>query len=124
MTRDLTVCMECSNKAVLVDGLAIYPHRPDLAHKHFWRCGCGAYVGCHPGTKNPLGYPAGPETRRARSSAHAAFDPIWKGKSLPRSKAYQWLGEALGIEPGETHISWMDAETARRVVTVCQERQA
>lgn len=117
--RDLTICMECGCKATRVGGQAIYPHRPDLFEKVFWKCECGAYVGCHPGTVNPLGYPAGPTTRRARSEAHAAFDPIWRTKKMTRSEAYKWLASELGQRASETHISWMDEPTARRVVAIC-----
>ena len=121
---DLTICMECGRRAKLVGGEAIYPHRPDLYAKRFWRCECGAYVGCHPGTENALGFPAGPDARKARNAAHAAFDPLWRSKELSRSAAYKWLADQLGQRAGLTHISWMDAATARRVVTVCQQRKA
>lgn len=120
----IVLCAECLQPAQLVTGEAVYPHRPDLHAKKFYRCDCGAYVGCHPGTVQPLGSPAGPDTRRARSEAHAAFDPLWKGKRLARSKAYAWLSDALGIPPHRTHIGMMDAVTARRVVEVCAERRS
>lgn len=121
---DLTLCMECDRKATLVGGKRIYPHRPDLYAKRFFLCECGAYVGCHPGTELPLGYPAGPETRVARSAAHAAFDPIWRGRQMSRRDAYAWLAERMGTPPGQTHISWMSAAEARRVVEHCRALQA
>ena len=121
---DLTICMECGQGAKLVGGKAIYPHRADLHSKRYWRCDCGAYVGCHGDTTNPLGYPAGPATRRARSEAHAAFDPLWKREGMKRSAAYQWLAAALGLPPHATHISWMDAATARRVVLAVSARKS
>lgn len=123
-TIKLTTCMECGNASRLVGGLVIYPHRPDLHAKKFWMCECGAYVGCHGGTTNPLGYPAGPETRRARSEAHAAFDPLWKGRKGRRSAMYQWLAGEMGLPPHQTHISWMNAAQARRVVAICRAREA
>lgn len=121
-------CGECGTKAVLVDGLAVYPHRPDLKEKYFWRCSCGAYCGTHPNTINPLGAPAGAETRRARSAAHAIFDPMWQKRQrlsgMPagkaRGKGYKWLAAQLGIDPKDCHIGMMDAPTARRVVEVCR----
>lgn len=120
-------CIECGKMASLTTGREVYPHREDLWAKPFYRCACGAYVGCHPGTDIPLGYPAGPHTRRARSAAHAAFDPLWLAKSkqpgMTKGKArglgYKWLAEALGIEPAACHISHMDAATAQRVVALC-----
>lgn len=117
--RDLTICMECSAKAVLVGGRAIYPHRPDLYGKRFWLCECGAYVGCHPGTQDPLGCPAGPAARKARNAAHAAFDPIWRSRQMSRSEAYKWLASELGQRASETHISWMDEATALKVAHIC-----
>jgi zinc-finger-containing domain len=108
-------CLECDRVAKLVGGKEIYPHRPDLYGKHFYLCACGAYCGCHPGSVIPLGHPCGPETRRARSAAHEAFDPLWKGGKMTRSSAYAWLAEATGIDPGRCHIGMMNAAEARSV---------
>lgn len=125
-------CGECGKPAGLVTGALIYPHRPDLHAKPFWRCcACGAYVGCHDGTNRAKGSPCGPETRAARVAAHAAFDPLWRRKmakeGVPqgraRSSAYKWLSEQLGTEPEKTHIGMFDAAMARRVVEVCAPYQ-
>jgi hypothetical protein len=125
------VCVECGKLATeLVGWTAIYrprPERPDLMAKQFWRCGCGAYVGCHPFTTIPLGRPAGPETQKLRSAAHGVFDRLWLlkaereeiSKGEARTKGYAWLAAQLGIEPRECHIGWMDAATASRVVEIC-----
>lgn len=61
------VCVECGRRGELVDGRSIYPHRPDLHAKRYYLCECGAYCGCHPNSIVPLGFPAGPETRRQRN---------------------------------------------------------
>lgn len=111
LNEEAPSCSECSGAGKLTDGRTIYPHRPDLYAKAFYRCDCGAYVGCHPGTKRALGTPAGPETRRARSAAHAAFDPLWKSGRMKRSAAYRALAERLNIPAAHCHISWMDAAT-------------
>lgn len=74
------ICSYCNKPAELVTGKEIYPHRPDLYPKKFWRCRpCTAYVGCHKpnagygdGTR-PLGRLANAELRAAKSAAHAAF---------------------------------------------------
>lgn len=124
-------CGECAKPTGLVDGRTVYPHRPDLAEKHFWKCVCGAYVGCHDGTFKPKGSPCGPVTRAARIAAHAAFDPLWKRKAEQaginhghaRAKAYRWLSEQLGIDAKETHIGMFDAATAQRVVELCAPYQ-
>lgn len=72
------ICSECGRRARQTTGAEIYPHRKDLHAKPIWACACGAYVGCHPGTTAPLGTPAGPKTREARSYVHRRLDPIWQ----------------------------------------------
>lgn len=109
------LCIECGKTAQLVGGARIYPHRPDLFTKSYYLCECGAYCGCHPKSVVPLGYPCGPSTRKARSAAHAAFDPIWKSKLLSRSAAYAWLANVTGISPEKCHIGMMTQTQAEQV---------
>ena len=123
-------CAECAGEDVSpVTGDVVYPHRPDLRELQFWRCACGAFVGCHKGTNYaPLGRPAGPKTKAARQRAHAAFDPIWQSAAerdniIPnraRNRGYRWLSEKLGIDRRETHIGNFDVETCDRVVALCE----
>lgn len=118
-------CIECGEVSRLVDGRTIYPHRPDLYHKWFYLCRCGAYCGCHGETKDSLGYPCNGVTRRARSAAHAAFDPLWQRNGLnkmSRREAYAWLAGALEIDPEQCHIGMMDLETATKVPALVAER--
>lgn len=121
-------CPYCTKPSERVTGKVMYPHRPDLASKIFYRCQpCGAWVGCHPGTETPLGRLADAELRQAKSAAHAAFDPLWKrkaerdgiGKGKARGKGYKWLAQQLGIDPADCHIGMFDAPTCRRVVRIC-----
>jgi hypothetical protein len=116
-------CPYCGALAILVGGDVIYPHRPDLASKKFWQCApCGAYVGCHEaghgqgdGT-TPLGRLANAELRKAKSAAHAAFDPLWKSRRMTRKEAYAWLASALKIDPDDAHIGMFDVGQCRAVV--------
>lgn len=117
-------CRHCSAVPALVDGLRIYPHRPDLKHKNFYLCSCGAYVGCHPGTVTPLGPCVNAEIRAAKIRAHAAFDPIWKDGLMKRSALYEYLAGALCIPKASTHIGWFDVETCARVVVICKALRA
>lgn len=120
-------CCECGSDAELVQSQRIYPGRPDLWNRSMWLCACGAYCGCHMGTDQPLGRPAGPETRRARQAAHAAFDPLWQAKmrrdGLSKGKArragYLWLADQLDLDPEDCHIGAMTAAYARRVAEIC-----
>ena len=121
------VCVECGGAGVLVSGAVIYPHRADLHDRTYYRCACGAYVGCHPGTQLALGFPAGADTRSLRNRIHKAFDPLWKerveqgvAQFRARGRAYKWLARELGIRPDECHISQMDGELAARALAIVQ----
>lgn len=134
------ICPHCKAPAALVGGDDVYPHRPDLASKWFWRCApCEAYVGCHPGTKRPMGFPANAELRRARSLLHdRMIDPLWKTAvasvgytpedararkiitNTARGRVYAFLGFKLGLDPDETHTGEFDLETCRRAWTALQ----
>jgi len=125
-------CADCGGSSTCVTGREIYPHRGDLHHKRFWLCGCGAYVGCHPGSTRPLGSPAGAETRRARNAAHAAFDPLWKRKIIrdglqqheARRAGYEWLAEQMGLPMEQTHIGMFTAAQCARVVEIIASARA
>ena len=108
--------------AELVTGEVVHPDRPELANVPFWRCvPCGARVGCHPGTTDPLGTLADLDLRRARTKAHAAFDPIWKSGRMKRRDAYSWLATRLGIPWDACHIGGFDEATCRNVVAICRK---
>ena len=119
------ICPYCNQPASLVDGVTIYPHRPDLYEKKFYLCPpCDAYVGCHGGTAEPLGRLANAELRAAKIEAHAAFDTRWRGVGrCTRSEAYKWLAGRLGIPWKDCHIGMFDVEQCRRVVEICSEAQ-
>jgi hypothetical protein len=111
------VCPYCTKPAQLVGGDVMYPHRSDLHEKKFYRClPCGAHVGCHDGTVNPLGRLANAELRQWKQRAHAAFDPLWQGGKMKRRDAYQWLADGLGIPFAEAHIGMFDVATCQRVI--------
>lgn len=118
-------CEYCGNDAVLVTGKEIYPHRRDLYNLQFWSClPCGAWVGCHKNSDAvPLGRLANAELRKAKSAAHAAFDPIWKDGNKRRSDAYYWLSKQLNVPFKECHIGMFNIATCAEVVRVCAEAQ-
>ncbi|KAA2237813.1 hypothetical protein F0L46_08570 [Salinarimonas soli] len=138
------ICRTCNQAARLTTKAEIYPNRPDLAEKAIWICeGCGARVGCHPGTTTALGFPAGPELRAARGLLHdQLIDPLWrnawrepcyaaaprsageadraKGKHrrvcinrAARSRVYAFLADRLGIPGAECHTGMFDLERCR-----------
>lgn len=126
---DAPICPYCERAAVLVGGKVIYPNRPDLAAKRFWRCPhdpCDAYVGCHPLTTRALGRLANRELRNAKMAAHAWFDRRWNAepnkamRGKARRREYAWLAAQLGIAAEECHIGMMSLDRALRVVEVCR----
>lgn len=128
------ICPYDNQTTGLVGGAVIYPHRQDLFKKWFWRCpGCGAYVGCHPGTKRALGLPADLETRRARGMLHERMiDPLWKTAvescgyepedprarriimNAARTRVYAWLAYKMGLTQQETHTGQFSVVECRR----------
>jgi len=99
------ICGYCDKRPQLVTGKEVYPHLPKLRVKKFYYCApCNALVGCHEGTTAPLGSLAKPELRKARMSAHAAFDPLWRNGKMKRKSAYKRLADFLGIEITKCHI--------------------
>ena len=116
-------CDYCGKDAALVSGKEMYPHRPDLYSLQFWSCSpCQAWVGCHKRSNAvPLGRLANSELRKAKSAAHAAFDPIWTSGRKSRRGAYEWLSKRLSIPFKDCHIGMFDVDTCARVVTVCAE---
>jgi hypothetical protein len=116
MSNGLT-CPYCEQQAQLTTGDYIYPHRKDLASKQFWVCWpCDAYVGCHGSSNRPLGRLANEELRKARTAAHAAFDPLWRSRRFSRTRAYVWLASQLGIKTSECHIAMFDVEKCKSTV--------
>lgn len=113
-------CDYCGEKAPLVKGREVYPHRPDLFDLNFYLCRpCDAYVGCHKGTTTPLGRLANAQLRDAKSRAHLIFDSLWKNKHFrSRTRAYNWLATQLKIKSSQCHIGMFDVQTCRRVEAV------
>jgi hypothetical protein len=129
MSRKLVICDYCGVPAQLVTGTEVYPHRADLASKHFYLCRpCKAWVGCHPGTTDPLGRLADAQLRGWKSRAHATFDPLWKAKKNAegiskgeaRGKGYRWLAKQMGIDPAKCHIGMFGVIECARVVEICE----
>ena len=128
------VCQKCARAARLTDGREVYRHRQDLHDKPIWKCDdCGAYVGCHPGTVEPLGTPADAELRRARHLLHEQMlDPLWMeadrcGLYAPendkarigirraaRKRVYLYLAWSLKLPLDLTHTGMFDLAMCRR----------
>lgn len=118
------VCDYCNIATRLAKGSEIYPHRQDLYALNFYLCdSCGAYVGCHKNGdgKRPLGRVANEELRKAKSKAHAAFDPLWKSGKMSRGAAYSALASSMAIKKDKCHIGMFDVKQCEYVVEWCKE---
>jgi hypothetical protein len=115
------ICPYCGRTAKLVTGNKIYPYRPDLYSKYFYKCNpCDAYVGTHKGKDHqPLGRLANKELRKWKCKAHNAFDSIWKSGKMKRHEAYLWLAGILEINVNNCHIGMFDVEQCKEVVHAC-----
>lgn len=109
-------CQYCDREAELVTGEKTYPHLTSLHHIPFWFCQpCEAWVGCHPGTKTPLGSVANAELRLKRMQAHSAFDSTWTNRK-ERSKQYAWLADVMGLSEDKCHIGSFSEEQCQQVL--------
>lgn len=110
-------CPYCGCPATLVPSRELYPTRPDLQGRLYWRCDrCDAHVGCHKGGCEPMGPLADRKLRQARIAAHQAFDHLWKSGGISRSQAYGNLSVLLKIPPEACHIGQFDLERCREVL--------
>lgn len=109
-------CPYCGAEAVWRDSSVVYGQD----YGKVWICSnypaCDAYVGCHGGTKTPLGRMANAELRAWKKKAHAAFDPLWQRGRMDRSEAYGWLAAELALPSAECHIGMFDIEMCERVI--------
>lgn len=136
-------CPYCGERAQLVTGSHVYPHRPDLYQLKFWACDpCSAHVGCHKtgawthdaqgerifsdGTL-PLGRLANAELRKAKQRVHEAFDPLWQDASqrtAARLAAYAWLAQEMGLTAAQCHIGCFDVEQCEQAALLADARLA
>lgn len=95
-TPDLRRCLECGLLAKSVDGRKVYPHRPDLYSRRFWVCQCGAYVGSHKDSGEPLGHPVGPEGRKVSARIAGLYA---RPSPVVDQEGNQGLGSSQGTTP-------------------------
>ena len=106
-------CRYCNGNVSVKDSSILYKQSYGLIHI----CdSCGAFVGCHKGTSNPLGTLANAELRELRKQAHEVFDSLWKTKRMSRGQAYKWLSKELNKPQELTHIGMFEIEDCRKVI--------
>ena len=133
------ICPYCNSRVYLQSSKKLY----NRDFGFVWICAqypkCDAYVGCHKGTKIPLGSPANAELRSWRRLAHSSFDVLWRRKKQrllredrklrlkrnsvkydARSSGYKWLSETLNIEFDKCHIGMFDIDKCKQVISICK----
>lgn len=119
---DEVICDYCGDNAERVTGKVLYPNMPKLSTALFWRCDpCQAHVGCH-NDGTPYGTLARPKLRRARRSAHVAFDKLWQSGEMTRNESYKWMQEVLQIAEEEAHIAMLDLELCYELMEHLKQR--
>lgn len=113
-------CPYCGKQAVCRDDSVLYAK----SYGWIWVCQdypkCDSYVGCHKGTKQPLGRMANKTLRALKIKVHRVFDPLWKSRTMSRSEAYRWLADQLMIPFNQCHIGMFDEQTCRDAVRLCR----
>jgi hypothetical protein len=108
------LCPYCGKQAQLVDSSIVYGGH---SYGPIWDCRpCDAYVGCHRGTKKPLGRLANKELREWKKKAHAVFDPLWRSGAMRRTHAYAHLARIMHLPKHEAHIGMFDVMQCRKLV--------
>jgi len=59
---------------------------------------------------------ANAELRYWKKQAHAAFDPLWKSKTLTRTEAYLLMVELMDIHRTAAHIGMFDIDQCKKFI--------
>lgn len=105
-----------------VYGASVY--RLGLENEFIYQCqNCNARVGCHKGSKKPLGKVANEALRLKRIETHQVFDAFWKARHMSRHDAYKWLSQQMRLPSKDTHIGGFEMEQCQMVIDLCRESE-
>lgn len=115
-----TICRYCGGKIIRTTTKALYPK----GNEPIYLCTmCNAYVGCYPGTTQPMGKVANTVLRLKRQETHRVFDQFWQERGWTRSTAYRWLARELHIPEKKAHIARMEMDECEKVIRLCRKHQ-
>ena len=120
------ICRYCGGKIRVVPAEQIYgkaaAERLNLQTEYIHQCqNCNARVGCHKGTKRPLGSVANETLRLKRMETHQVYDAFWKRRGMTRTKAYKWLAEQLQLSEERAHIGSFEMDQCQTVIDLCKK---
>lgn len=125
--KDMKICRYCGGVIRLVPASSIYgesAQRLGMKEEWLYQCqNCNARVGCHKGTKRPLGNVANEVLRLKRMETHQVFDSFWRAKRMSRTKAYRWLSEQMELPESKAHIGGFEMEQCQRLIELCRKEQ-
>lgn len=119
-----TICRYCGSIIRLVPAGKIYDaaavKRLGLESEWVYQCqNCNARVGCHRGTKRPLGNVANETLRLKRIETHQVFDRFWRQRGMSRTAAYRWLAETMKLPEKKAHIGGFEMDQCQKVIDLC-----
>ncbi len=121
------ICRYCGSPIALADPREVFGDSTDrlgLEGEFIYLCrNCSARVGCHRGTKRPLGNVANEVLRLKRRETHQIFDAFWKSAGMSRSSAYHWLGQKMNLPDHLAHIGSFEMDQCHQVIRLCQEHE-
>lgn len=112
------ICPYCKNPASYGANENFYGKRWGRSYMCYYCKPCGAYVGCHNNTTQPLGTMANQELRDWRKKVHVLLDPIWKSGRMKRQDVYAWLSKELGIKT--YHTGETDIDMCKKVIKILE----
>lgn len=122
------ICRYCGGVIRCVPGQKVYgdaaASRLKLRNEWFYQCqNCNARVGCHKGSKRPLGNVANEVLRLKRMETHQVFDACWKHHRMTRTAAYKWLSGKMGLPEEKTHIGGFEMDQCQQVIDICRRTE-
>jgi len=108
-------CPYCGTEAIWTENKIIYGRNYGRSYMVWYCQNCGAFVGCHNNTRDPLGTMANAELREWRKKAHAVLDPLWRSGGWQRKAVYSKLKYIFGHE---IHIGESDIQKCQNIIGV------
>lgn len=121
------ICRYCGGVIRLVPAEKVYREATErLKQQRQWiyQCqNCNARVGCHRGSKRPLGNVANEVLRLKRVETHQVFDAFWKRRHMTRTAAYKWLAAQMALMESQAHIGGFEMDQCQRVIDLCRQAE-
>lgn len=113
-----TICRYCQGTVIIANNSYIYNGTSYGDYPWIYVCtSCKACIGMHPETDIPLGTLANAELRKVRMEVKNKFNPLWQGRKMSRTEAYQRLAKAMGISQSKCHFGMFDLKECYKAMS-------